>query len=520
MAQGKPAPGRDRALQVEFHYDASGNNTEMISLDGDGKRMTDLFGNAAVKMRYDGLGNLLESTLHDERGALTTGREGWSIQRYTYDSNGLHRETALFDETGRPTLHQQGWHRFTQARDSSGQVVSDEYWGANGEPAVVNGCHSYRSARDDRGRVQTTRCVGADGQTKPEPSLGVAMWRRAYDDDDNVVEWTYFDAKGAPINNSDGYHRGTVKHDDRGHAVDLGYFGLDGKGRHRAGYARVTIAFRGDREIGRTYLDADGKRVAPKEYGYAERRFEYDRSGNRILTSYYDEAGKPKEQSAGYVAQRNVHDECGQLIETWNLGPDRNPLVTQTTKYAGIRYERDRLGRAIRTTFLSEKGPPTLTTGDVAGWVNDYDSRGNLIEQRYFGINGRPALYNRQYAAVRMAYDRRGNKTRDEYLGFDGKLATSIEGRLMTRSFNTQNQLIESSLSYFEIGTDTLLGVERVTYNDVGQKVGEAYFHADGRPFLRQTSYGDCIRLQFVYDAAGRVTVQCFDEQGERRKTS
>ncbi len=133
------------------------------------------------------------------------------------------------------------------------------------------------------------------------------MWRRAYDDDDHVVEWTYFDAQGVAINNSEGYHRGTVKHDDRGHAAEFAYFGIDGKATHHLGYARVSIAFEGDREIRRAYFDANGQRVVPEEYGYAERRFEYDRTGNRILTSYFDEAGKPKAMSRACqvgVAQR------------------------------------------------------------------------------------------------------------------------------------------------------------------------------------------------------------------------
>jgi hypothetical protein len=57
------------------------------------------------------------------------------------------------------------------------------------------------------------------------------------------------------------------------------------------------------------------------------------------------------------------------------------------------------------------------------------------------------------------------------------------------------------------------------TYNDLSQKSDEAYFGPDGRPFLRQTDSGNCIRLHFVYDAAGKLTeTQCFDERGERRR--
>jgi hypothetical protein len=425
MAQGRSAPGRDRALQAEKHYDARGNVIATISLDDDGNRMTDLFGNAAAKARYDALGNVVEATLHDERDALTTGIEGWAISRETYDSNGLHSETALFDEANRPTLHKAGWHRFLQVRDSGGRAVRMQYWAATGEPAAIGGCHEFRMEYDARGRVHTTRCIGPDGQPRAETSIDAPIWRRAYDDNDNIIEWTYFDAKDQPINNTDGYHRQTVKFDDRGHAVEFGYFRPDGKNTpRREGHAWLTIEFQGDRETRRVFLNADRKPVVPKEYGFAERRFEYDRSGNRTFTTYHDEAGRPKEQGAGHVAQRNVHDECGLVAEMWYLGPDHNPRALQSTKYAGVRYVRDRLGRAIRTTFLSEKGTPTLTTGGVAGRISDYDSSGNVIEERYFGIDGRPTLYDREYAIARMTYDRRGNRTREEYLGLDGWPAT------------------------------------------------------------------------------------------------
>ena len=204
--RGRPAPGRDHALQLEQHYDASGNLIEIISLDGGGKPMTDLFGNAVGKSReLRSFGNQVESTLHDEHGALTVGREGWSSQHLTYDRNGNSHETSVFDEAGRPTLHREGWHRVSYLRDSNGNVVSGRYWGVNGEPAMVNGCHEFRMERDDRGRAHTNRCIGPDGHPKPETSLGVPTWRQAYDEGDNVVEWTYLDAQGLAVNNSDGY---------------------------------------------------------------------------------------------------------------------------------------------------------------------------------------------------------------------------------------------------------------------------------------------------------------------------
>jgi len=258
----------------------------------------------------------------------------------------------------------------------------------------------------------------------------------------------------------------------------------------------------------------------PTDVGFAERRFEYDRSGNRVLESYFDEAGKPKKQGAGHFAMRNVYDECGQLAEEWYLDPSHNPIALEGSKYAGIRYVRDALGRAIMKAFLSTAGTPTMTAQGVAGSETDYDSRGNPVEERFFGIDKHPTLFNNSHAVARRVFDSRGNKTREEYLGLDGKPAYNIQVRLMTRSYNARNQLVEIRWSYFQVGTDTLLGVEKDSYNELSQKTDEAYFGPDGKPFLRQTNSGDCVRVHFVYDAKGAVSErQCFDERGERRKS-
>ena len=73
-----------------------------------------------------------------------------------------------------------------------------------------------------------------------------------------------------------------------------------------------------------------------------------------------------------------------------------------------------------------------------------------------------------------MAYDRRGNKTATEYLGLDGTPALGIESVRSSHSYNAQNQLVEST--YFGLNRDKPIGIERFTYNDLGQKVEEAYF--------------------------------------------
>lgn len=511
--RGRTAPGRDHARQLEQHFDRNGNTIEQISLDEDGRRMIDLYGNSAVKVRYDALGNEVEQILYDERDAPTAGADGWVIERFKYDVNGNLLETTVFDDAGRPVLHRNGWHRYTRILDANGRSVREQNWGINGEPVAQNGCHEYRLERDARGRVLSTHCVDANGQLHAETSIGVPTWRRTYDDEDNVIEWSYFDDQGRPVNNSLGFHRDSVKFDDRGQVVEVSHLGPDGKRvNRREGYAQAKITFDGDKEIRRVYLDADGK--PPADLSYAERRREYDRSGNLERETFYDGAGKPKEQADGYVGIQNIYDGCGQVAETRYLGPDGLPQQTKSRDYAAIRYGRDRLGRVVRQTYLSERLMPTMVAGGFAAYEDDLDARGNLIERRYLGKDGRLTVASSvSYAILHLTLNRQGQKTSEEYLGVDRKPAR-LEVVRITHAYDGKNQLAESR--HFGSDPNRPIGIERFTYNDLGQKVEEAYFSADDQPFLRGTGYGDCFRLRFTYDEAGEVTERtCFDRSGK-----
>jgi hypothetical protein len=409
----------------------------------------------------------------------------------------------------------EGWHRRSYERDANGYVTSERYWAIDGEPATAGGCHEFRMDRDSRGRIQTTSCVGTDGQLAAT-SQGIPVWRRTYDaDDDHVVEWSYFDGKGAPISNSEHFHREAVSYDDRGHVTGLAYSGPDGASVMRqGGYARVKVAYEGDKEVSRLYLDTKGEPTVI-DSGYAERRREYDRNGNQILEAYFDAAGKPIAQSNHAVAERSVYDNCGQLTETWYLGPDGKPLKT-TDLYAGVRYDLDRLGRTRGVTYLSEAGVPTLSTNMIAGWTARLDARGNRVEETYFGTDRRPIQHKNGYAAMAMTYDRRSNLVRMEYHRADGKLATTRSVPVEEYSFNERNERVHGVWSHFD-KDGTFLGKEDFTYNELGQTVEKAYFDANNRAFaLSDKDDGTCARVRYRYDGSGKITArECFGERDQ-----
>jgi hypothetical protein len=161
--RGRPAPGPDRVYQAERKYDAAGRLIEITSLDANGRRMIDLYGNASLRYRYDARANEIEATSTTSVGALTAGTDGWAVQRATWDEQGNHTALALFDESGRPTLVQDGWHRRTWERDAQGYVTSLRHCAVDGAPATSDGCQDCRMERDDRGRAVSLDFFGLDG---------------------------------------------------------------------------------------------------------------------------------------------------------------------------------------------------------------------------------------------------------------------------------------------------------------------------------------------------------------------
>jgi hypothetical protein len=517
--RGRPAPGRDNAYQIERRYDAAGHVTETISLDQNGKRMNDMYGNAVYKARYDEHGNEEEATLLDERGAVTIGSDGWAIRRLTYDANGNPTSSAVFDEAGRPIVDREGSHRRSWEQDANGLFKSERYWGIKGEPVAPNGCHGIRVTRDSHGRIETSHCVGPDGRPQPEKSIGVPEWRLKYDDDsDNVIEYAFFDADGQPATSTDGYHREVAKRDEGGHVIELEFLGTDGKHvTRRGGYSRINMVYQEDNEVRRVYRDANGSPVLFDDL-YAEIRREYDRDGKLTRESYFDATGQPRPQSEGSSGMRFVYDECGRRTERWYLGPDGNPVETKG-KYAAERYELDNLGRTRRLTYLATSGSPTLGRDLYAGFEARYDALGNRIEERYFDTAGKPVRCQEGYAGHRKRYDSRRNVTLQEYLGPDGKPETNIEVRRKEHSFDGGNRLVQSLIWHYLPESNQLLGIEQVTYDERGNKIKELYFKEDRQPLVRTIEkLGNCAGIVFRYDAAGKVSArECLGADGQPR---
>jgi energy-coupling factor transporter ATP-binding protein EcfA2 len=163
---GNPTPGEDGAFIKKAKHDQSGRLIEGTSLWRDGRPMNDMDGNAGSRFFYDDQGNLVSIEAVDAAGNPTERRK---------------------DRT----------HLFKAKYDDRGNLVEAYSQRANSDPNLAYGlCKIGRYSVDERGNWVETYCVRQDGQLSKS---SFAFSKNKFDDDDQMIESSYFDRDGRPV---------------------------------------------------------------------------------------------------------------------------------------------------------------------------------------------------------------------------------------------------------------------------------------------------------------------------------
>jgi hypothetical protein len=548
---GEPVPGRDKAFAQVTKRGHDGRVTALVSLDRQGQRMNDEFGNAELRVTYDERGNEVKAVAFDASGRPTTTVQGWARRDRAYDEFGNQVGEAYYDEAGKPTVGKDRYHQAKLQLDHQGYAVETHYFGAGGEPAVDGyGCYGYRDVRDARHRVVTTTCLGpGPGGTPTADKRGCASWKMRYDDQDHVVLKSYFDAADRPTVNTDGFASVALKYDAQGDLRELTYLGLDDKpvlsGDGYAGWREqydqshhplqtsylgsglapvagtkgyATIIRKYDEhghEIEERYLGADGKPALAKD-GYAGLRRKYDERGNQIEISYFGLAGQTVLSQDGYAGWSAEYDDVGNKVKVNYFGLEREAISTAGDGVAGWYSKYDNCGHEIERRYFDPHEQPATDVQGAAGWRVKYDAHGNETDTEYFNIAGRPALRSwtekspkpgEGYARLSKQFDARGQVIEENYFGIHGERIKNRHGwaralhgyddrgnEVQTRYFGTKDQPVPIAEGYHAV---------RTKHDLQGNGIELAYFGTDGETPVRcKDGYS---RVARTYDPFGRV---------------
>src|SRR4029077_9313589 len=127
-------------------------------------------------------------------------------------------------------------------------------------------CRALTHNLDERGNRVEVHCVRQDGQLS---KTGWAITRNKFDDDDQIVEQTFFDSDGHPVLGPAGAFRHKHTYDADGNITELAAYGTDDRPVSSGmGFHKKISEFKNGHEMRTEYRDVDSRLIAQKE-GFA-----------------------------------------------------------------------------------------------------------------------------------------------------------------------------------------------------------------------------------------------------------
>ncbi|MDM0048616.1 ATP-binding protein [Variovorax sp. J22R115] len=509
-AKGKPGRSPFTGChRLHFDYGENGSLIRTTCLDSQGEPMR--VADAAFvrwEASYDDLGRETSWRYFDESGKPAKGWGGRFIERVAYDSEDNVVGISEHDEDGKPALGNAGYHK-RLSTFKGGREVRTEYLGIENEPVAIGEGHATIERQyDTRGNVEWLNYLGVDGLPTPGKD-GVASSqsrydacgrqievrylderkkfakgvRKAYDEDNNVIEETHLSEAGLPLSTKDMY-------------------------------ARVVREFDRHRNVVRErYFDAQGLPWLEKGI-YAEVRRRYDDHNERVDLAYFDAAGKPALGALNENAARVTHsvspqgqkvsnyfDANNSMIKSIYLNAER--LDTRTSAFSESRYVGID-GQTVpksETIYYGPTGKRARVERESARLIKKYDEQGNLTEEAHFGGDGKPAPLSEQI-----------------YFDADERVVRSIrKPSKRTRKYDEHKGVVEEA--FFGADGEPTLDEEgwarRVTVNDAnGQAIERAYFGIHGEPVVSSSTHFH--HATRVLDAHGNILeLSTFDVDGK-----
>ncbi|MBQ4257728.1 MAG: toll/interleukin-1 receptor domain-containing protein, partial [Clostridia bacterium] len=412
-----------------------------------------------------------------------------------------------------------------------------------------DGISGLRYERDETGRVSRLWYLSYTGERGsarfPEDyrilglNNGVAGISFSYNGKNEVEEYTYLDAEGAPIRNSREFASAKIVYDTSHNPVETRFYSVSGEPvRQTGGFSVYALEYdaHGNRTVsrflgtgGEPVLNSDGFASAAAEYdswgkmlradfygtdgkltelpeGYASAVFEYGAAGKLSREDFLDCEGNPVLNSDGFASQTWRHDENGRVLETSYLGTDGKP-VQNANGCARNTLQYNAQGRCELFSCFGVNGEPCLNKDGFSSFTQKYDEMGNLTELRFFGTDGKPILIAEGYALLRSVYDERGNLIAERYYGISEEPVLCSGGYASQEYEYDEGGRITQSRYYGADGNLIMLpshfAMQRQSFNRSGKCAEVSYYGTDESLCLNADGFA---LLRMKYDDSGRLS--------------
>jgi hypothetical protein len=346
--QGKPTTASDGAHRFVKVFDRYGNLLRQTALGLDGKAVSTRTSHCPMLIYHrDEHGSLVGVDCRDGAGKPHRFDKGHAAWRGTPDAFGLQRETRYFDVDGALFLPGTDYARVELTRDRFGHVVERRFFLADGSPGQHEGppvlrvewnaqhLEIKRTNLDQHGGPWRHRgCVSMDYEydrfrqpvrstcrgPEGEPALSwdnVATTVSRYDQRGLLVETTYLDTAGKPIDSRRGYQRKLYSYDARGVDSKARHFKADGSEIQLPRFSVLWVR----PPLADGFWPAHSRALALETIETARRELLAGMSWWAALTRYGDEkvyAVNPGD--SGYLDLRTVHAVARDALEPLQVG--------------------------------------------------------------------------------------------------------------------------------------------------------------------------------------------------------
>lgn len=521
-----------------YEYDEKGNRIKQSCFGVDGNSAYCNYGFVTQRDSYNEDGFLLRREFLDENGSPTLyvdNGNSYSSIVVVPNEVGLFLEFSYWDENGNPMEGTNGVARLVNTYDDLGNLVEQAYFDKNNNPAMVDGYYSIQKWEYDE-FSRNTREYFLDAQRKMVTSDGmVADYRLEYNRQGALTRISYRDENGKLVAGSGLFASYEIIYDELGNQKQIKYFDEDGKLCIGAGgYAVEEYFYHPDNNFRLTtkYYNVSGKIIS-------EDHARYDDKGN-VVESYSLVDGKLKK---GTNVVRKAFDENNRVITEWYTDLKGNKVNRQGYSYSQMKYEYDKNGNCIVTTFWSIDGKPSVDEQKTHKRTRDfdemnrvivekcfdsvgkplsgasvnpegrvkYDQWGNMIEVSCYDGYGNPRLTNDGFFTKKMEYDKRRNVVHEEFLGVKGELVMSKNNGYakLDCTYDEHGNRLETK--YYN--TSKCFKIETWKYNDKNQLVEQCIYNGDRK--LSDEFYG-ISRITTEYNSSGIMPVKMnyYDKSG------
>jgi hypothetical protein len=375
--------------------------------------------------------------------------------------------------------------------DFNGNLISEEYFDANGKPLEFGGVSKIIRAYDKYGQVILEEFYSKDildeyGDVTEKGNLiakdGFARYRAKYKSKGNLLSETWEDEYGKNVNTQFGYAKTKYIYDKNERLIRKKFYDLENKPANDKWGVSVYSYSYDSNCIG--FYESKISEITKKENKQALTDWKLGKYKLCLAEEIHQNKTGNSANDENQIYKRvRSFNKNGYLVSEENFRADgRRHLETGVTK---VEYAHDKEGNIISRKNFGEyevnKKPVPVSDGNG---VHEY----RYTYQKYFNYDGKPILneciYHRKEKGILL--EPYGCVLKVEHFGIDDKPIEDKRNVFRTNIYYTGAYQLEADRHYYSLD-DKNISVEKkaITYNPYGEVALDAtYEMKDGKVVL------------------------------------